>query len=100
MKLPVELSAQVVGFIRRLAPDPRQRLRTALRDLTQEKGDIRALEADLQGFYRLRVGRYRVVFHYQNVRGKRTIRCEYAEARSIVYEVFAQLSRHLQPPAP
>lgn len=99
MKIPVELSDQVVNFIRRLAPEPRRELRAALRDLAREQGDIRALEADLSDFYRLRVGRHRVIFHYRMVRGRRTIRCEYAEARSIVYQVFSELSRHLRPPS-
>ena len=98
MKIPVEASDQVITFMRHLAPEPRQRLRLALRDLTEEKGDMRALEADLSGFYRLRAGRYRVIFHYRTVRGRRRIRCEFAEARSIVYQVFSEISRQLPSP--
>jgi len=41
MKLRVELDPQVAGFVRALAPEPRQRLRYALRGLEQEKGDLR-----------------------------------------------------------
>ncbi len=83
--MKVELAAQVVDFVRRLPPEPKRRLRRALRDLRQEKGDIRALEPPLEGYCRLRVGGYRVVFAY---RGRGTIQCVYAEQPSIVYELL------------
>ena len=86
-----------MDFIRSLAPEPRQAIRRSLRNLQNEKGDIRALEGELEGFYRLRVLRYRIIFFY-HVQGKsRTIRCVYAAPRGIVYEVFAQSIRELLP---
>jgi mRNA interferase RelE/StbE len=95
--MKVELEQQVVDFIRSLAPEPHQPIRRSLRNLQNEKGDIRALEGELEGFYRLRVLRYRLIFFY-HVRGKsRTIRCVYAAPRGIVYEVFAQSIRELLP---
>ena len=95
--MKVELEQQVVDFIRSLAPEPRQAIRRSLRNLQNEKGDIRALESELEGFYRLRVLRYRIIFFY-HVRGKsRTIRCVYAAPRGIVYEVFPQRIRELLP---
>ena len=84
--MKIELSSQVVSFIRGLPPDPRARIRRALRDLAHDKGDIRALEEPLDGFCRLRVGSYRIVFAYV---GRRTIQCVFAEQRSVVYELFA-----------
>ncbi|MDQ6621950.1 MAG: hypothetical protein M3Y86_00485 [Verrucomicrobiota bacterium] len=87
--MKIELEQQVVRFVRSLAPEPRRALREALRKLQQESGDIRSLEGELDGFYRLRVGRYRVIFFYL-VRGRgRVIRCVYAGHRSLIYEVFA-----------
>ena len=67
-----------------------------MRALTDKRGDLRALEGDLAGFYRLRVGRYRVVFHYQTVRQLCCLRCEYAEERPLIYQVVADLVRHWQ----
>lgn len=90
MKTRVEVSTQVADFVRTLAPEPRKRLRKALRSLADEEGDIRALEAELDGFWRLRVGRYRVVFHYTMVASERLVRCDYAERRALVYEAFAE----------
>ena len=67
--MKVELEQQVVDFIRSLAPEPRQAVRRNLKKLENEEGEIRALEGELEGFYRLRVLRYRIIFFY-HVRGK------------------------------
>ena len=75
--------------MRALAPVPRKTLRTALRELAQDRGDILPLEKPLDGFYRLRVGRYRIIFHYIVVDGVRVARCDYAERRNLVYELFS-----------
>jgi mRNA-degrading endonuclease RelE of RelBE toxin-antitoxin system len=88
--MKVELSPQVVDFVRRLPPEPRRRLRLALRGLTNEKGDIKRLESPLEAYCRLRVDGYRVVIHYA-IGG--AIQCVFAERRSIVYEVFAATLR-------
>ena len=81
----VLLADQVIDFVRRLPPEPKNRMRQALRSLAEEEGDIKALEAPLDGYCRLRVGGYRVVFAY----GKRgTIECIFAEQRSVVYELL------------
>ncbi len=90
MKTRVELAEQVLTFIRSMAPEPCHLLRQALREGRIEHGDIKSLEGELGGFWRLRVGCYRVVFRYVVGRGERVIRCEFAERRSVVYEVFAE----------
>lgn len=83
--MKVELSQQVLDFVRRLPPEPRRRLRKALRDLTREAGDILPLEGPPEDYCRLRVGAYRVILAY----GKRnTIQCVFAERRSIIYELL------------
>jgi mRNA-degrading endonuclease RelE of RelBE toxin-antitoxin system len=91
----VELEAQVIAFVRALAPQPRQTLRRALRQLEHERGDIRSLEGALAGFHRLRVLSYRVIFYYKISKRRRIIRCVYAASRDIIYEVFAQQIRDL-----
>jgi mRNA-degrading endonuclease RelE of RelBE toxin-antitoxin system len=83
----VFVAPQVVEFVRRLPPGPKQRLRRALRDLADEKGDIKALEPPLDGYCRLRVGGYRIVFSYTR-RG--TIECIFAEQRSVVYDLLLE----------
>ncbi|MGH7821638.1 MAG: type II toxin-antitoxin system RelE family toxin [Candidatus Binatia bacterium] len=83
----VELSERVVEFVRRLPPDPRRRLRRALRDLARERGDLKSLEGPLEGYCRLRAGAYRIFFSYAT---RRTIQCVFAERRSIVYELLVE----------
>ena len=87
----VRLSPQVVSFLKSLAPEPRRRVRDALRGLQLGKGDIRALEQELTGFCRLRVGRYRVVFHYVPKSDEPECFCDYAESRNVIYEHFAAI---------
>jgi len=84
----VIVSGQVVAFVRRLAPEPRRLVRRALRELAGGKGDIRQLEGPLEGYHRLRVGPYRIVFSYGE---RQRIECVFAERRSLVYEVFARV---------
>jgi len=83
----VLLASQVIEFVRNQAPQPRRRLRRALRDLAEEKGDVRALEGPLQEYHRLRTGPYRIILRYSRAK---TIECIFAERRSIVYEVFSE----------
>ncbi|MBI3768244.1 MAG: hypothetical protein HY271_07070 [Deltaproteobacteria bacterium] len=88
--MKVLLAAQVVDFVRRLPPEPRRRLRRALRDLSRERGDATALQTPLEGYCRLRVGGYRVLFAY----GKRgSVECIFAEQRSVVYELVLERLR-------
>ena len=76
MKTRVELDPQVAEFARSLAPEPRRRLRAALRGLEEEQGDLKPLEADLAGYARLRVAR-----------------CVFVERRAVVYELFSEILR-------
>jgi mRNA-degrading endonuclease RelE of RelBE toxin-antitoxin system len=86
--MKIEVSEQVTTFVGSQAPDGRKLLRRGLRQLATEQGDIKQLEERLQGYCRLRVGPYRVIFRYILVHGKQVIRCEYAERRKIVYEAY------------
>jgi len=89
----IELSPQVATFLRSVAPEPRKQLRAAIRDLAADQGDIIELEHPLDGFCRLRVGRYRIIFHYVVEARARIVRCDYAERRELIYELFADLIR-------
>lgn len=83
----IKLSEQVAGFVRSLAPEPRRKVRLALKGLAKGNGDIKGLEGALASYSRLRVSSYRIILYY---RSQDQIECVFAERRSIVYEVFAQ----------
>ena len=86
--IEVRVQEEVLDYLRKLPPEPRHALRLAIKDLAHEGGDIRALADDLEGFCRLRVGSYRVIFEYEVIAGKRTATCVFAGARRWVYEAF------------
>jgi mRNA interferase RelE/StbE len=85
MSRRVVVKAPAYEFLRRLAPGPRRALKQALIELRYERGDIRALDENLSGYYRLRVGRYRVVFAYAE---DGSIEALFIGERSLVYELF------------
>jgi mRNA-degrading endonuclease RelE of RelBE toxin-antitoxin system len=89
--MKVEVSEQVLGFVRCQAPEPRRRLKLALRHLADERGDIQPLEGSLRGYRRLRVGPYRIIFAVTAASGAATVaHCLFAERRDVVYAVFSQ----------
>jgi mRNA interferase RelE/StbE len=90
----VRPSTQLVEYAKRLAPEPRRAIKHALVELRHERGDIRALEANLSGYYRLRVGRHRIIFSYAT---DGAIEAIFLEERQLVYEIFeAQFIKRLK----
>jgi mRNA-degrading endonuclease RelE of RelBE toxin-antitoxin system len=85
MKYRVQLRDQVKEFIDTLAPESRKKIRLALRELEAERGNCMPLKEKLAGYYRLRIGGYRVLYRY--LPGK-VIECVFAESRSLVYHLF------------
>jgi mRNA-degrading endonuclease RelE of RelBE toxin-antitoxin system len=88
--MKIDLSPQVVAFVRGLAPEPRRKIRLALKGLAKGQGDIKPLEGVLASYSRLRVHSYRLILFF---RSPRKIECLFAEHRSIVYEVFSEVLR-------
>jgi mRNA interferase RelE/StbE len=87
-------SVQVLELARRLAPEPRRGIKQALVGLRTEKGDIRSLEGSLSGYYRLRVGRHRIIFGYA---ADGAIEVPFIEERPLVYEPYeAQFIKRLK----
>lgn len=81
----LSIRQQVKDFFDALGMSYRRDVKRSLTKLQDEQGDIKALGDDLDGFYRLRVGPFRVIFRY---RTGRVIECVYMNRRSVVYEVF------------
>jgi mRNA-degrading endonuclease RelE of RelBE toxin-antitoxin system len=93
MKYKVELAAQVVAFHGTLGMGYRRSVKQALRQLAAGKGDTHPLHDALEGYHRLRIGPYRIIYRHE---APRRILCDYMGARSIVYEVFeAEIIRRL-----
>ncbi len=91
MSYVVQIREQVREFQATLGLEHRRELKRAILQLAGERGDIKALGEDLSGYYRLKVGRFRVIFRY--LPGQ-TVDCVYVNERKLVYEIFAaEMSR-------
>jgi mRNA interferase RelE/StbE len=82
----LKFSDQVVDALKALHPGVRKDIRRALGDVNAgKKRDVSALTGELAGFWRLRVGKHRIVFRYDGV-GQLT--AEFLGPRSTVYRSF------------
>lgn len=86
--MKISASEQVASWLVGLAPQPKRRVRLALRDLAKGKGDIKGLQGPLEGFNRLRVGGMRIVF--RQISGQEIL-LEYANTRDVVYELYERI---------
>ena len=83
----MKFSDQVSAALQSLHPDARREIRRALTALEAgRRRDTKALKAPLNGFLRLRVGRYRVIYR-RDPKGNSLI-AEFLDVRSTVYEKF------------
>ena len=81
----MDLWPQVQSFYAGLGMSYRRDVKRALRELQTSRGDIKALGESLEGYHRLRVGPYRILFRY---RPGTVIKCDYMNRRALVYGVF------------
>lgn len=86
----ISASEQVQTWLSGLPPETKRKTRAALKDLAAggRNQDIQALRRELEGFYRLRVGDYRIVYHCES--GSHVL-LDYADLREVVYETFKRL---------
>ena len=92
MKTRVSVSAPVIAFVKSLAPEPRRKLTLAIKALAGDRGDVKRLEGKLEGYSRLRVSGHRVLFREVFRGAGRVIDCVFAEKRSIVYDLYVQIT--------
>jgi mRNA-degrading endonuclease RelE of RelBE toxin-antitoxin system len=85
MNYKVEIAAQVREYYATLGMSYRREVKRALKRLESGRGDTHPLHDALEGYHRLRVGPYRIVYRHA---APRRILCDYIEERSIVYELF------------
>jgi mRNA-degrading endonuclease RelE of RelBE toxin-antitoxin system len=91
---------QAEAFIKSLSPDPRRAIRLATKHLAAGKTtalDIRPLEGVLQGYMRLRVRTYRIIYTITAERSRPAITLVAAGSRSTVYEAFEKILAEQNP---
>lgn len=95
MRLRVELPPHVADVVRGLPPDVQRAIKGAFRALSEDADIGEPLERDLEGLWRFRVRRFRVV--YEIDRRARIVRV-YAvgHRRSVYEELSAELTERRQ----
>lgn len=91
MKVKVTLDDQPLDFIRRQPPDARRALREALHEVESGRQSPMPLEDQLEGFYKVRVGNFRLILQSVSSGAGAGFRVIFAERRRFVYILFAQL---------
>ena len=91
MKNKVIVEDQVLHFIQRQPPETRKALREALHAV--ENGDLfpEPLEDELDGFYKLKVERIRIIMQPDAGKAGPVLKAIFAERRRVVYEMFSQI---------
>ena len=100
MKFRTLWMPQAQTFITALSPKPRRALRQAIKNLAEGKTghlDLRALEGRLQGYMRLRVGTYRVIYTAAADNKGPVLTLIAAGPRSTVYEAFEKILAEQNP---
>lgn len=91
MKNKLILEDQVLAFIQRQPPETRRRLREALRAVASGADFPEPLEDELDGFYKLKINRIRIILKMESGGDGPVIKAVFAERRGVVYEIFRQL---------
>jgi mRNA-degrading endonuclease RelE of RelBE toxin-antitoxin system len=91
MKNKLLIEEQVAGFIKRQSPETRRRLREALRAIESGDSFPEPLEDDLDGFYKLKMDRCRIILQAETSSEGPVWKALFAERRAVVYEIFKQI---------
>ena len=91
MRLKITIEGQPLEFILRQPPENRKRLREALRAVERGSAFPEPLEDELEGFYKLKVERFRLILQSVTSRTGPGFRVVFAERRKVAYEIFSQL---------
>ena len=82
----LHFSRQVRDYVAALPPDTKKRFHRELKNLSEGGGDTHPLVENLSGYWRLRIGRHRVIYFYG---AGMVIECVYAGERATIYQTFA-----------
>lgn len=82
-------SEQVQRWLVSLPPETKKRIRAELKLLASGKAEeITALRGELDGYLRLRIGDYRIIYHLET---GQAIKLDYADIRETIYGTFLEI---------
>lgn len=88
MKNKLVVEEQVLKFIQRQPPEIRKRLRQAMHDVENGNTFPEPLEKELDGFYKLKVDRIRILLQIDQSDLGPVFKAVFAARRAVVYEEF------------
>ena len=91
MRIEVIIEEQPREFIQRQPPETRKQLRDALHAFENGKVFPELLEDELEGFYKLKVNRHRIILQSDAGDSGPRFKIVFAERRKVVYELFSQI---------
>ncbi len=88
--MKISASEQVQLWLAGLPPETKKKVRLVLKGLAAGAKNLNALplRRELEAFYRLRVGNYRIVYHLE---ANQKVCLDYADLRDEVYEALKRL---------
>ena len=86
--MKIEYAKKVVKYIESLDRPTKQRIKAGIEGLTENppKGDIRVMQGYSDGRKRLRIGKYRIVYNYNQNEGIKILYIMNVDARGDVYK--------------
>ncbi len=86
--MKIEYAKKAVKYIESLDRPTKQRIKAGIEGLTENppKGDIRVMQGYSDGRKRLRIGKYRIVYNYNQNEGIKILYIMNVDARGDVYK--------------
>jgi mRNA-degrading endonuclease RelE of RelBE toxin-antitoxin system len=82
-------SEQVQRWLVSLPPETKKRIRAELKLLAAGRAEeVKALRGELDGYLRLRIGDYRIIYHVET---GQMIKLDFADIRETIYGTFLQI---------
>jgi mRNA-degrading endonuclease RelE of RelBE toxin-antitoxin system len=91
MKIEVIIEEQPREFIHRQPPETRKRFRAVIHALESSEVFPEPLEDELEGFYKLKVNRHRIILQSDTGDSGPRFKIVFVERRKVVYELFSQI---------
>lgn len=91
MRIEVIIEEQPREFIQRQPPETRRKLREAIHAVERREMFPEPLDDELEGFYKIKLGRHRLILQSDTGNSGPLFKIVFAERRKAVYELFSQI---------
>ncbi len=89
MKFAIKVTPVAAEFLKKLHPDNKKLIKTALKDLTQSPYSGKELQEELAGYLSFKSKRFRIIYKVRD--SEKTLYIFFIGQRKEFYELFAEL---------